>query len=52
MIKCAGKYVTGDVNEAYLRNLEESGRGKSRTRAGRKTSLVGATPTPAAAATA
>lgn len=35
-----GKYVTGDINEAYLRNLEESGRGKSRTRAGRKTSLL------------
>ena len=26
-----GKYVTGGINEAYLRNLEESGRGKSRT---------------------
>jgi amidophosphoribosyltransferase len=36
-----GKYVTGDINEAYLRNLEESGRGKSRNRAGKKTSLVG-----------
>ena len=35
-----GKYVTGDINEAYLRNLEESGRGKSRNRAGQKTSLV------------
>lgn len=36
----AGKYVTGDINEAYLRNLEESGRGKRRARPGRKTSLV------------
>jgi amidophosphoribosyltransferase len=36
-----GKYVTGDINEAYLRNLEESGRGKSRNRAGQKTSLIG-----------
>jgi amidophosphoribosyltransferase len=36
-----GKYVTGDINEAYLRNLEESGRGKSRNRAGKKTSLIG-----------
>jgi hypothetical protein len=37
----AGKYVTGDVNEAYLRNLEEQGRGKRRARPGRKTSLFG-----------
>lgn len=36
-----GQYITGDIDETYLRNLEESGRGKSRTRAGRKTSLVG-----------
>lgn len=36
-----GKYVTGDVNEAYLRNLEEQGRGKRRARPGRKTSLFG-----------
>lgn len=36
-----GQYITGDIDEVYLRNLEESGRGKSRTRAGRKTSLVG-----------
>jgi amidophosphoribosyltransferase len=35
-----GKYVTGDINEAYLRNLEEQGRGKRRARPGRKTSLV------------
>lgn len=38
-----GSYVTGDIDEAYLRALEESGRGKSRTRAGRMTSLVGST---------
>ena len=38
---CAGKYVTGDINEAYLRNLEEQGRGK-RSRPARKASLVGA----------
>lgn len=36
----AGKYVTGDINEAYLRNLEEQGRGKRRARPGRKASLV------------
>ncbi|PSC75748.1 Amidophosphoribosyltransferase [Micractinium conductrix] len=34
-----GKYVTGDINEAYLRNLEEQGRGKRRARPGRKASL-------------
>jgi hypothetical protein len=32
----AGKYVTGDINEAYLRNLEESGRGKRRKGMGKK----------------
>lgn len=39
----AGKYVTGDINEAYLRNLEEQGRGKRRggARPGRKASLIG-----------
>lgn len=36
----AGKYVTGDINEAYLRNLEEQGRGKRRARPGRKTTLL------------
>ncbi|EFN59299.1 hypothetical protein CHLNCDRAFT_137657 [Chlorella variabilis] len=38
-----GKYVTGDINEAYLRNLEEQGRGKRRggARPGRKASLIG-----------
>lgn len=36
----AGKYVTGDINEAYLRNLEEQGRGKRRARPGRKATLV------------
>lgn len=35
-----GKYVTGDINEAYLRNLEEQGRGKRRARPGRKATLV------------
>ena len=25
-----GDYVTGDINEAYMRNLEEAGRGKNR----------------------
>jgi amidophosphoribosyltransferase len=35
-----GRYVTGDINEAYLRNLEEQGRGKRRARPGRKASLV------------
>ena len=33
--------MTGDINEAYLRNLEEQGRGK-RSRPARKASLVGA----------
>ncbi|GAB4817999.1 hypothetical protein N2152v2_005045 [Parachlorella kessleri] len=31
-----GKYVTGDINEAYLRNLEESGRGSRRKGMGKK----------------
>jgi len=35
-----GKYVTGDINEAYLRNLEESGRG-SRNRIGKKSTFIG-----------
>lgn len=32
-----GRYVTGDINETYMRNLEEAGRGKDRgfKRAGR-----------------
>uniref|UniRef100_A0A383VKF7 Amidophosphoribosyltransferase n=2 Tax=Tetradesmus obliquus TaxID=3088 RepID=A0A383VKF7_TETOB len=38
-----GHYVTGDIDDEYLLELESSGRGKSRTRAGRKTSLVSAT---------
>jgi len=37
-----GHYVTGDIDDAYLEELEMSGRGASRTRAGRKTSLVSA----------
>lgn len=41
-----GKYVTGDINEAYLRNLEESGRGKSR-RKSKRASLVGEMPSTA-----
>ena len=41
--------MTGDINEAYLRNLEEQGRGKGRLRAGRRASLVGAAAPPAAA---
>jgi hypothetical protein len=37
----AGKYVTGDINEAYLRNLEEQGRGKRKgARPGRKTASL------------
>jgi hypothetical protein len=33
----------GDIDDEYLQELESSGRGASRTRAGRKTSLVAAT---------
>ena len=40
--------MTGDINEAYLRNLEEQGRGKRRARPGRKASLV-RSPAPAGA---
>jgi amidophosphoribosyltransferase len=47
-----GRYVTGGIDEEYLRVLEESGRGKSRKRAGRAASLVGAPLLGAAAATA
>lgn len=36
--------MTGDINEAYLRNLEEQGRGKRRARPGRKASLVAPRP--------
>lgn len=43
-----GRYVTGDINEAYLRNLEEQGRGKRRARPGRKASLVAPAAAPAA----
>ena len=35
----SGKYITGDINEAYLRNLEESGRGR-RARPGKLASLI------------
>lgn len=35
-----GKYVTGDINEAYMRNLEEQGRGRGRSRPGRRASLL------------
>lgn len=47
-LPCAGRYVTGDINEAYLRNLEEQGRGKRRARPGRKASLVAPAAAPAA----
>lgn len=40
----AGKYVTGDINEAYMRNLEEQGRGRGRARPGRKASLLRGSP--------
>jgi hypothetical protein len=40
------------VDEEYLEELESSGRGKSRTRAGRKTSLVRPSTAKAAAAAA
>lgn len=41
--------MTGDINEAYLRNLEESGRGKRGKRPGRKASLVAGRSAPPAA---
>jgi amidophosphoribosyltransferase len=47
-----GEYVTGDVGEAYLAVLEESGRGSGRARAGRAVSLVGHAASPAAPAPA
>ncbi len=31
-----GKYVTGDIDEAYLQRLEDSGRGSGRNRSGQK----------------
>ena len=37
-----GHYVAGDVDDAYLLALENSGRGALRNRAGQKTSLVAA----------
>lgn len=38
-----GQYISGDIDESYLKTLEKSGRGKSRTRAGKAaTTLVGA----------
>eukprot|EP00879_Flechtneria_rotunda_P032046 GHRR01035195.1.p2 GENE.GHRR01035195.1~~GHRR01035195.1.p2 ORF type:complete len:197 (+),score=72.17 GHRR01035195.1:982-1572(+) len=37
-----GHYVTGDIDDDYLAELESSGRGASRTRAGQKASLVAA----------
>ncbi|KAG2491227.1 hypothetical protein HYH03_010435 [Edaphochlamys debaryana] len=39
-----GKYVTGDIDEAYLQRLEMSGRGANR-RATQKVSLIGANET-------
>jgi hypothetical protein len=39
LLPCAA----GDIDDEYLQELESSGRGASRTRAGRKTSLVAAT---------
>lgn len=35
-----GKYVTGGIDEQYLKNLEETGRGKLRTRSGKSLRLV------------
>jgi len=35
-----GRYVTGDIDDEYLEELENSGRGANRRRAGRKASLV------------
>ena len=35
-----GHYVAGDVDDAYLLALENSGRGALRNRSGQKTSLV------------
>lgn len=37
-----GHYVTGDIDDSYLEELELTGRGASRTRAGRTASLVAA----------
>jgi amidophosphoribosyltransferase len=55
-----GHYVTGDVDDAYLDELEASGRGAGRRRSGARVSLVGAgygavsasaSPSPSSAAT-
>lgn len=35
-----GKYVTGGIDEEYLKSLEETGRGKSRTRSGKSITTV------------
>ena len=34
------RYVTGDIDDEYLEELENSGRGANRRRAGRRASLV------------
>ncbi len=48
-----GKYVTGDIDEAYLQRLEENGRGSGRNRSGQKMpGMAPATPPSAAPAKA